>query len=244
MTKFEEELKNKGVEIFTHMDGCTISKKVCINYADVVNLSEGWVSPEEHQARVNELIEAKEKKIKQLRKINHLYKKAKENAERLAVDRGERFNQAQDELASLESQLQQQALPVVPERVAEWIEILKTKGLKPLKNPETYGETGFTEEKLQNIVFWISENQEDYMRAWLDGYTVEKPQLFYLRDELTGQFLAKDNQFKDKDRYLFWTGADPLTHSIGTAWKLTFTQQEIDSMETGSYELVPVEDGE
>jgi hypothetical protein len=28
----------------------------------------------------------------------------------------------------------------VPEFVAEWIEILKTKGLKPLKNPETYGE--------------------------------------------------------------------------------------------------------
>ena len=136
--------------------------------------------------------------------------------------------------------LQQQALPVVPECVAEWIEILKTKGLKPLKNPETYGETGFTEEKLQNIVFWISEHQEDYMRAWLDGYQVEKPQLFYLRDELTGQFLAKDNQFKNEDRYFFWTGADPLTHSIGTAWKLSFTQQEIDSMETGSYEKIEV----
>ncbi|MGV9031693.1 DUF1642 domain-containing protein [Lactococcus lactis] len=145
---------------------------------------------------------------------------------------------------AVEPKLQQQALPVVPEFIAEWIEILKTKGLKPLKNPETYGETGFTEEKLQNIVFWISEHQEDYMRAWLDGYQVEKPQLFYLRDELTGQFLAKDNQFKDKDRYFFWTGADPLTHSIGTAWKLTFTQQEIDSMQTGSYELVPVEDVE
>ena len=142
--------------------------------------------------------------------------------------------------------LHKQALPVVPEYVAEWIEILKTKDLKPLKNPETYGEIGFTEEKLQNIVFWISEHQEDYMRAWLDGYTVEKPQLFYLRDELTGQFLAKDNQFKNEDRYFFWTGADPLTHSIGTAWKLTFTQQEIDSMQTGSYEqfAVPVEDGE
>ena len=151
-----------------------------------------------------------------------------------------------EEIANLKSQFQQQALPVVPECVAEWIEILKTKGLKPLKNPETYGETGFTEEKLQNIVFWISEHQEDYMRAWLDGYTVEKPQLFYLRDELTGQFLAKDNRFKDKDRYFFWTGEDPLTHSIGTAWKLTFTQQEIDSMQTGSYEQipVPVEDGE
>ena len=136
--------------------------------------------------------------------------------------------------------LQQQALPVVREDVAEWIEILKTKGLKPLKNPETYGETGFTEEKLQNIVFWISEHQEDYMRAWLDGYTVEKPQLFYLRDELTGQFLAKDNRFKDKDRYFFWTEAEPLAYSIGNAWKLTFTKQEIDSMQTGSYEKIEV----
>ncbi|MGV9033289.1 DUF1642 domain-containing protein [Lactococcus lactis] len=143
---------------------------------------------------------------------------------------------------AVEPKLQQQALPVVPEFIAEWIEILKTKGLKPLKNPETYGETGFTEEKLQNIVFWISEHQEDYMRAWLDGYQVEKPQLFYLRDELTGQFLAKDNQFKNEDRYFFWNGADPLTHSIGTAWKLTFTQQEIDSMQTGSYEQIKVEE--
>ena len=145
---------------------------------------------------------------------------------------------------AVEPKFQQQAIQAVPEDVAEWIEILKTKGLKPLKNPETYEETGFTEETLQDIVFWISEHQEDYMRAWLDGYTVEKPQLFYLRDELTGQFLAKDNRFKDKDRYFFWTGEDPLTHSIGTAWKLSFTQQEIDSMQTGSYELVPVEDGE
>jgi len=67
-----------------------------------------------------------------------------------------------------------------------------------------------------------------------------------LRDELTGQFLAKNNQFKNEDRYFFWNGEDPLTHSIGTAWKLTFTQQEIDSMQTGSYEQIPmpVEDGE
>ena len=169
------------------------------------------------------------------------YTNKNREAHKCIQERDEYINYLESKLSNAKPQ---QALPVVPEFVAEWIEILKTKGLKPLKNPETYGETGFTEEKLQNIVFWISEHQEDYMRAWLDGYTVEKPQLFYLRDELTGQFLAKDNRFKDKDRYFFWTGEDPLTHSIGTAWKLSFTQQEIDSMQTGSYELVPVEDGE
>ena len=128
---------------------------------------------------------------------------------------------------------QQQALPVVPEEVAEWIEILKTKGLKPLKNPETYGETGFTEEKLQNIVFWISEYQEDYMRAWLDGYTVEKPQLFYLKNKLTGLWLM---QYEVVDKVY------PYDHTSDIRNRDTFTQEEIDSMQTGSYEQIEVEE--
>lgn len=131
---------------------------------------------------------------------------------------------------------QQQALPVVPEFVAEWIERLKTNDLKPLKNPETYGETGFTEEKLQNIVFWISENQEDYMRAWLDGYTVQKPKRFYLKNKLTTSYLILDTS----TGYFEHWGS---TEATGR-YKSSFTQQEIDSMQTGSYDLVPVEDGE
>ena len=153
------------------------------------------------------------------------------------------------EITNLKSQLQQQALPVVPEFVAEWIEILKTKGLKPLKNPETYGETGFTEEKLQNIVFWISEHQEDYMRAWLDGYTVEKPQLFYLKHI----DMSKRNSINDLylKKYihadLTETGEHRLSHAMSAKGMYppkdycAFTQQEIDSMETGSYEQIEVE---
>ena len=133
--------------------------------------------------------------------------------------------------------LQQQALPVVPEFVAEWIEILKTKGLKPLKNPETYGETGFTEEKLQNIVFWISEHQEDYMRAWLDGYTVEKPQLFYLKNKLTTSYLALDT---NTCYYEHW-GEEIIPKLLKKqGYKISFTQQEIESMQTGSYEKIEV----
>ncbi|MDY5177539.1 DUF1642 domain-containing protein [Lactococcus lactis] len=130
---------------------------------------------------------------------------------------------------------EQQPLPVVPEDVAEWIEILKTKGLKPLKNPETYGETGFTEEKLQNIVFWISEHQEDYMRAWLDGYQVEKPQLFKLIFPNSTAVLQKDgelNSFADTvyKRYLI---------------ENAMTEQEIKSIDERYWQFaVPVEDGE
>ncbi|MGO2657487.1 MAG: DUF1642 domain-containing protein [Lactococcus lactis] len=132
----------------------------------------------------------------------------------------------------------QRALPVVPEFIGK---LINTFGA-----PEDGKHINYSASYLefQKELDWIDNNQKTWLTALLIGFTVEKPQLFYLRDELTGQFLAKDNRFKDKDRYFFWTGEDPLTHSIGTAWKLSFTQQEIDSMQTGSYELVPVEDGE
>ena len=146
--------------------------------------------------------------------------------------------QADEEIANLKSQLQQQALPVVPDFIGK---LINTFGA-----PEDGKYINYSASYLENQkeLDWIDNHQKTWLTALLIGFTVEKPQLFYLRDELTGQFLAKDNRFKDKDRYFFWTGENPLTHSIGTAWKLSFTQQEIDSMQTGSYELVPVEDGE
>ena len=146
--------------------------------------------------------------------------------------------QADEEIANLKSQLQQQALPVVPDFICK---LINTFGAPEDGKYINYSASYL---EIQKELDWIDNHQKTWLTALLIGFTVEKPQLFYLRDELTGQFLAKDNQFKNDDRYFFWTGADPLTHSIGTAWKLTFTQQEIDSMQTGSYELVPVEDGE
>ncbi len=150
--------------------------------------------------------------------------------------------QADEEIVNLKSRLQQQALPVVPDFVAEWIEILKTKGLKPLKNPETYGETGFTEEKLQNIVFWISEYQEDYMRAWLDGYQVEKPQLFYI--DLPKVFGLSDSTSDST----FVSKAESgiiLEFTKGKDYALKLTEQEIKSIDERYWQFaVPVEDGE
>ena len=146
--------------------------------------------------------------------------------------------QADEEIANLKSQLQQQALPVVPDFIGK---LINTFGAPEDGKHINYSASYL---EIQKELDWIDNHQKTWLTALLIGFRVEKPQLFYLRDELTGQFLAKDNQFKNEDRYFFWTGADPLTHSIGTAWKLTFTQQEIDSMQTGSYELVPVEDGE
>jgi len=210
MTKFEEEFKALTSWDWVNVD---LIQQILTRFGN-------WHSDEEFQAE-------KDARKGEYDIHQDIYSKT-----------SKKLNKAELEIANLKSQLQQQALPVVPECVAEWIEILKTKGLKPLKNPETYGETGFTEEKLQNIVFWISERQEDYMRAWLDGYTVEKPQLFYLREKNTGYYLRK----KGNNEY----GITPhYSNDYDEKYMhYKFTQQEIDSMQTGSYELVPVEDGE
>ena len=63
----------------------------------------------------------------------------------------------------------------VPQIVADFIKTLKIRGIKPLMDSVTFGEIDFTEEKRDETLHWINEHQEEYMRAWLDGYTVEKP---------------------------------------------------------------------
>ena len=224
MTKFEEEVNKYNIfERTVYLEGGP--KKILIDHF------KNWHSDEEFQA--------KEKEIKRLRKINHLYKKAKGNAERLAVDRGERLNQAQDELASLESQLQQQALPVVPECVADYISELKEKGhgIQFGLMCSTHNAAGEGNEK---AIHWKDDNAEDFARAWLDGYQVEKPQLFYLKNKLTTSYLELD-----KTNDYFHHTMNPAPYYDMTR-KSQFTQQEIDSMQTGSYEQipVPVEDGE
>ncbi|WP_259692855.1 DUF1642 domain-containing protein [Lactococcus cremoris] len=223
MTKFEEDLNRRmdlrEVPMYFTQSGCSMTRKTYIETNWVFDTYKNWHSDEEFQ----QLLEQNAEFTRENNNVNKINSQlAKENED-------------------LKSQLQQQALPVVPEDVAEWIEILKTKGLKPLKNPETYEETGFTEETLQNIVFWISEHQEDYMRAWLDGYTVEKPQLFYLKNKLTTSYLALDT---NTGYYEHW-GEEIIPKLLKKqGYKISFTQQEIDSIQTGSYELVPVEDGE
>ena len=129
----------------------------------------------------------------------------------------------------------QQALPVVPERVAEFID--ESKG-----NLSLYGALFFicdnTNKELNNWVF-REANQNLFARAWLEGYTVEKPQLFYLKNKIELEEVGSD---LIGYLNLFLTNGGYLTNNINRAKK--FTKQEIDSMQTGSYELVPVEDGE
>ena len=228
MTKFEEEAikeaKKSKVIAKSYADGFTASDiglniklgRATHNFP-WLEFAKNWHSDEEFQAE-------KDARKKEYEIHQDIYSKT-----------SKKLNEAELEIANLKSQPQQQALPVVPDFIGK---LINTFGA-----PEDGKYINYSASYLENQkeLDWIDNHQKTWLTALLIGFTVEKPQLFYLRDELTGQFLAKDNRFKDKDRYFFWTGEDPLTHSIGTAWKLSFTQQEIDSMQTGSYEQIEVE---
>lgn len=169
------------------------------------------------------------------------------------------LNEASNELSrlshengSLKSQLQQQALPVVPGCVAKTVELLK--------NYPNSSWTSLYESLGEEGVIWLNEYQQNdekfgfgelnnklfvLFHLAINGYTVEKTQLFYLKH------IDMSKTDKEFDWYLT-TNREKLCHNwVVKEYKpqdddFKFTQQEIDSMETGSYEQIEVhmEDGE
>lgn len=151
--------------------------------------------------------------------------------------------QLEHEITNLTPKLQQQALPVVPECVAVGIESLPDDYSAfeaiSLINAKIHALPEENKDWLP-VFNWLCEgieNQDVFALAFITRkYQVEKPQLFYLKNKLTTSYLILDTS----TGYFEHWGS---TEATGR-YKSSFTQQEIGSMETGSYELVPVEDGE
>lgn len=119
---------------------------------------------------------------------------------------------------------------IVPRFIADFIKALRIKGFKPLMNSSKFGELGFTEEKLAEILYWLNEHQEEYMRAWIDGYTVEKEKLYRLKNKITNQYINMNP----------YNGNCHESMVFGKCYKCAFTQSEIDEMEADSYEQIEV----
>lgn len=148
----------------------------------------------------------------------------------------------------LKSQLQQQALPVVPECVVEFI----TKVKKADNNLTFAFNSKFDEcpaKYWNEAIVWRLNHPEEFALAFITGkYEVEKPQLFRLKLKnatISNYYLwlnhATGKVFVDK-KYLDWTNHNNV--------KNTFKEQEIAKISDGAFvnneafELVPVEDGE
>lgn len=212
MTKFEEELFNKVPCKFELTTEAEYKKSTLINHF------KNWHSDEEFQ---------------------ELSEKLDDTNDALVIAQNSR-DEFEREYKKLKYQLQQQALPVVPECVGEWID----KNISVAHNAELM---------IHNILICAIDNKNRYLfplevekfvlknpitflNAVITGkYQIEKPQLFKLIFPNSTAVLQKDgelNSFADTvyKRYL-----------IGNA----MTEQEIKSIDERYWQFaVPVEDGE
>ncbi|MDG4985164.1 DUF1642 domain-containing protein [Lactococcus lactis] len=146
------------------------------------------------------------------------------------------------EISNLTPQLQQQALPVVPEDIAKFIntKLDKSKNLQDLYDEPLFhtGENYLADDEY-DFIHWFNENTTLFEKAWTNGFTVEKPQLFYLKhidmsknDEQVDWYMSKAH------RRVGHNACEKRKLPIYDSFK--YTQQEIDSMQTGSYEQIEV----
>ncbi len=225
MTKtFEEELKALTSWDWVNVD---LIQQILTKFGN-------WHSDEEFQElldKYSNLNDNYEKEVIRSSKLeSQLISREKQVIELREADKAQG-----KEIIQLKSQLQQQALPVVPEFIGK---LINTFGA-----PEDGKYINYSASYLENQkeLDWIDNHQKTWLTALLIGFTVEKPQLFYLKNKLTTSYLALDI---NTGYYEHW-GEEIIPKLLNKqGYKTSFTQQEIDSMQTGSYELVPVEDGE
>lgn len=118
--------------------------------------------------------------------------------------------------------------PEIPDFVAKDIEEFR-------KHIETVGLLYYEDFMSHETLDWIIDirNHAAFMQALSTGeYKVSKEKRFYLKNKLTGFYLyeSKKGFFEQEKLALELTS------------RCDYTQQEIDSMETGSYEQIEVEE--
>ena len=130
-------------------------------------------------------------------------------------------------------------LVVVPQFVAEWFEINKV-----MLDINIYILINRLESKgsLSEFDIWFINSSNNPMTTLVrmqDGYTVEKEKLFYLKSKMTGRYLRSYTGLGMDDTTLRYEEVDDR-RACGFGGGTTFTQFEIDEMETGSYEKIEV----
>lgn len=185
-----------------------------------------WVSPEDHQAEVD-------KRKQQYEDHQEIYSKT-----------AKKLNEAELELSKLKSQLEKQQ-PEIPEFMANYIEAAKEDFWTLLSAMDDSNLSSRVGDWLKGGNF---RNQEIFAQAWTNGYTVAKEKRFYLNNKLTGLNLVEEKTFSLTGKHVgerfreFEMQYIPTDEQEARLYKNTFTQQEINSMETGSYEQIEVEE--
>ena len=142
-----------------------------------------------------------------------------------------------DEIKSLKSQLQQQALPVVPECVAELFNEYRLENIQRLFE---FGIDDIKSNKMIKALMWRDKHPDTFSLAFITGkYEVEKPQLFYI--DLPKVFGLSDST---SDSTFVSKAESGIISEFtkGKDYALKLTEQEIKSIDERYWQFaVPVE---
>lgn len=101
-----------------------------------------------------------------------------------------------DDVNELINQLDEPELPVIPKFVADWIERSKQKRDKLIGVMLYFYVLGIDSD---DINVYINENYETFVRAWLDGYTIEPEPMYLVKvnDQGSCLYLKSMQLYKD-----------------------------------------------
>lgn len=214
MTKFEEEV--------TRPDNGPITE-----------LNNSMYSVLSQYRKMREYADYLEYELKQ--KDEHILKLENENS----FMRDERTTFDSNGMA-VEPKLQQQALPVVPECVAELFNEYRLENIQRLFE---FGIDDIKSNKMIKALMWRDKHPDTFSLAFITGkYEVEKPQLFYI--DLPKVFGLSDST---SDSTFVSKAESGIISEFtkGKDYALKLTEQEIKSIDERYWQFaVPVEDGE
>lgn len=122
-------------------------------------------------------------------------------------------------------ELKVQEKAIVPQVVADWIKYAKQQGYGFI---QSYDPKKMFYPINDGLDKWIDDHEETFARAWLDGYEVEKEQLYYVVFDIlhSQKYLVKNvktNQF-------YLSNNEKV---VGNYEQVRFTEQEIKEISQG-----------
>ena len=115
----------------------------------------------------------------------------------------------QDSIKVVE-QLDEPKKPIIPQSVADWLEVCKENlaiSLFFAMTPDVLEGNNQSAE----VIYWLksARNQETFAKAWIYGYEVEKEKLYTVRLKATGEFIYFKKMFQC---YNSGTSIKPVAH--------------------------------
>lgn len=116
---------------------------------------------------------------------------------------------------------------LVPQHVADWIDYCKANDFLLLGALEPVGRFGedLADDYKGNIpktMSWVKRNQDEFARAWLNGYEVEQPTKYSVQIKGVKYTYA---YLKYNSKYNYWYFSDA---TVGTAFSVYHTKEDLE----------------